>query len=349
MKTKNVEIAKIIKRKDRPRKINQKKVDGIIKRIAEEGQLEPIVITSYNEIISGAHRYEANKQMGELFISAYVLEFNKNSIDICLTEESLEIARDYILKTDKMDIYDTIRRLSKEQRKKGINLPNTVGMSHKEVDDLRMERRQIDSIRAGFRNKTSADRTRRVVNKGIHELQDAFNLNLITEASAYKLGRSLKEEQRELLPTIISGEVVPEISSSGSEVHKNKILKIQEQDKYGAYVETKCYTSDPEQTAKSIAKQFGVLRKDAFRALIIEMVRQLKMMNTGKIVYPEPDTYKQFSYGLRKVSDGDFNEITALWESGTVSKILIQQEYDIGRQVIDNIVDIYEQEKKKGI
>ncbi len=355
MMVNNIKISDIANRTNRSRKVKQSKVAELVINIGEVGLLNPITVSNKNELIAGAHRLAAFEQMDELFIPAHVIEFDLSADDIRLMELSENAVRNDLKKTDRLDVYDEIRRLTDARSDNGgLNKKSdsdSVGseslLTKKEKADATNAKRQADAQTAGFTGKTDMSKTRRVVEKGIPKLQENYDDGDISQSSAYAIAGLPKEEQLDAISNYKNGVKVKKDTEIAG-VHQQNIASLKKQDKFGVYMDMRLYRGEPEKTAQNIAKQYGEAHIDAYRTMLIELSRQLSLMTSTNALPITPDDYTVFSHGLRNVSDGDFKEIIELLKTDVVKKTAIYDEYSIGAGTLSRIIEINKDQENEG-
>ncbi len=354
MMVSNIRISDIGNRVNRSRKVKQSKVDELVINIAEVGLLNPITISNKNELIAGAHRLAAFEVIGEQFIPAHVIEFDLSDDDIRLMELSENAVSNDLKKTDRLDVFLEIRRLTDLRNENGgLNKKSETAeiqavslLSRKEIDKKSKQKKKTDALNAGFNGLSDVDSTIRIVNKGIPELQELYDSGEIKQHGAYSIAALPKEEQLDAISNYKKGIKVKKDEIIGT--HQQNIASLKKQDKFGVYMDIRLYRGEPEKTAQNIAKQYGEAHIDAYRTMLVELSRQLSLMMSSNSLTVTPDDYSIFSYGLRNVSDGDFKEITNLLETGVIKKSVIYDEYSIGAGTLSRIIEIYKELENEG-
>ncbi len=356
MMVKNINISDIIVN-NRYRKIDEAFVKNLAKSIKEDGLINPIFVTQDNILVAGNHRLEAYKLNNQNTIPCNVAQFKLTNEDKIIMEMSENIIRNDIKKSDKHKLYIELRSY-RDARKNNSGTKGTgtrcldvtsngvtSNLSRNETYKKSKELRNDDAKEVGFRNLSEQIKVGTVTNQGIDEVIAAMDNEEITVTGANMITRLDKEDQKEALDKKLNNtKVEPDLKISK---HEEKIIKLQERDKYGSYIEIKCYTSEPKRTAINLAKQFGSVRIDAFRVLLVEMNRQLKMMNSINVAPIEPNAYKNYSYGLTSISDGEFDEISELLKINIMTKKSICDEYEIGTQTLSKIIKIIKDIKQE--
>lgn len=174
-----IEIEKI-KINKRMRKVDQLKVNELKESIQELGLLQPITISKSNELIAGAHRLEAFKQLLKFKIPCIYLQ-SDNKLDIELAEIDENLIRSELNDIDRGDFLLRRKEIYEEK------YPET-----KQGGDRKSE--QIKSSKSRFENNSSfvKDTTEKLQNLGKKVSERTIERSI-------QIAKNLNSEQKEVL------------------------------------------------------------------------------------------------------------------------------------------------------
>ena len=299
------------------RKINKEVVTKLSSSISEIGLLHPIIVSKDMNLIAGQHRLEAMKMNQEVMIDARVVDITFNDDMVATIELDENDSRAELSIRDKVALVKEISRLRDARvSNKGNQYTKMVSascetdtISTKERNEKTRTKRQAEAKEAGFKNKNEADRCKQIVNNGTDELIDSVDLGEVSVAGGYAISRLPKEEQNDKVELAKNnqGRVV-DIGEKEKNTVQEKKNNFKKQDKFGAYINVKIYTSDIKRTSDNIAKCFGNGFEKVYNLLLHEMILSLSFgQNRNKDL-----SFNSYSYGIKSLSDGEVAEIKEL-------------------------------------
>jgi len=238
--------------------------------IVKQGLLQPIGITSNNELVFGARRIEAYKELGYTEIEANIVKVTS----IIEGEHDENELRQEFRRSERTAIADKVTEIIGERRggdRKSSVTQVPFDKNKGEVTEIIGERRgqpekvlapqgantfnkgkkskapqgtfdpnkgkktsTIAAKKAGFKSEQEYRRVSKVVKEGTQELIDAMDDEIIDVTSAAKLAIKPKEEQKKILDKIKTGEaktVKDAIVLNKKEVIKQKEITVEEENK----------------------------------------------------------------------------------------------------------------------
>ncbi len=336
------------------RRIDKEVVDKLAKSISEIGLLHPIIVTSDLNLVAGQHRLHAMKQNGETEVEARVvgITFDDELLATIELDENDKRAELHI--RDKKALLEEIRVLrdGRKKRNKAQQPKEVTGCEHpitktkEEINKKFENKRRKDAHEAGFKSREEAEIVTYVVKNGTDELVDILNDKKISNAGCRKISKLPKEEQSKAIKEALSKKGRGADTKKES-VHRNtssdKKLSFKKQDKYGAYVKVKIYTSDVKKTARNISECYGKGFEPVYTALLQEMIRVVK---NGTVLNYNDVKFSSYSYGFTSISDGEVEECIDLLEEG-VTKKDVAELYNISGSTVQKIKNIKKEKNEK--
>jgi len=182
-------------------------VEALASSISGIGLLQPIGITSDNELVFGERRLEAFKSLGKTHIPTRIVDLDS----LVKGEHDENEMRKQFTPSEREAIAAKIERLSPERRgRPGENVAH--------VPHLKGEKtRDIAAKQAGFSSTSQYRNTKKVVEQGSPELVDAMDTGIASIRAAADLAELPQNEQAEV---VARGE--DEILKRAKEIRKQK-------------------------------------------------------------------------------------------------------------------------------
>lgn len=338
----NIKINEITIPTDYSRKLKVSSKNKMIDSIKKIGQLQPIAVDEDKVLIFGQHRLEAMRELNYNDISAIVVSYKHDSLEgmqMSLHENDI---RHSFTKTEKLAMLERLKeKEDARSSNKGnqytelVNVPigTTPNLTKQENEKASNIKRKKQAVSVGFASHQEAARVKKTAVDGIPEVVKAMDDEVIAPSASAIIAKLPKEEQQEALDDKIKGKKIQKIdgSSNGREDVKIRLKK----DNHGAYVEIKVYKNNPEKTAKNISGVFGEDFREAYIALLLELV----IKSRGHNLIKNNNDFKTYSYGFTSMSDGEVKEVKELMEQNIRYADIIEM-YNSNKETIGNIAKL---------